>query len=177
MTNNATAIQLQKFKTTDQLLHKRGPSAYSAGINDRDKGYIKYAPPSSKNPILSIINPIADDDRNIIMPGYYELVLSADRQMLVMAQAGNVIATMPVFRLEEDKSQEKLAQPMDNKSQRKADREKAKAEKKHKKLVQEGKIDDEPQIYTNATIDYDKEGDYYLIKYERGSIRAWGAIK
>lgn len=176
MTNN-TAIQLQKFKTTDQLLHKRGPSAYSAGIDERDKGYVKYAHPSSKSPILSIVNPIADDDRNIIMPGYYELVLSADRQMLVLAQAGTVIATIPVFKLEEDKTQETLAQPMDNKSQKKADKAQLNKEKKRKKLVQEGKISDEPEIYMNATIDYDKEGDYYLIKYERQSIRAWGAIK
>jgi len=28
-----------------------------------------------------------------------------------------------------------------------------------------------------ATIDYIKDGGYYLIKYEKGFIRAWGAIK
>ena len=29
----------------------------------------------------------------------------------------------------------------------------------------------------DATIEYIKEGGYYLITYEKGFIRAWGAIK
>ena len=32
-------------------------------------------------------------------------------------------------------------------------------------------------VYKEATIEYDKDGDYYLIKYQRGTIKAWGAIK
>ena len=32
-------------------------------------------------------------------------------------------------------------------------------------------------VHMEAHIDYIKEGKYYLIRYERGVIRAWGAIK
>jgi len=28
-----------------------------------------------------------------------------------------------------------------------------------------------------ASIEYIKEGSYYLVRYEKGVIRAWGAIK
>ena len=31
--------------------------------------------------------------------------------------------------------------------------------------------------HMEAYIDYIKEGGYYLIRYEKGVIRAWGAIK
>ena len=31
--------------------------------------------------------------------------------------------------------------------------------------------------HLEASIDYIKEGGYYLIRYEKGVIRAWGAIK
>ncbi|MDD3436028.1 MAG: hypothetical protein PHC64_02640 [Candidatus Gastranaerophilales bacterium] len=162
----------------ERLLPPRGPNIYNAGIKDGDKGFVRYSYPSSKNPNLIIVDPISDDDGNVIMPGYYELILSADRQILVLAQSGRQVASCPVFKVEEDKTQEQIAQPMDNKSQKKADREKKKQEKKNKKLFREGKIESlEPEIYTNANIQYEEEGNYYLIKYERGKIRAWGAIK
>ena len=32
-------------------------------------------------------------------------------------------------------------------------------------------------IHTEASIEYIKDGGYYLIRYEKGVIRAWGAIK
>lgn len=166
-----------QVKMLDKLMPPRGHNIYNGGYKDYDKGYIRYALPSSDHPNLILVNAIYDDDNNIIQPGYYELVLSDDRQILLLVQAGNTIATIPVFRLEEDRSQEQLAQPMDWKSQKKADREKKKKDKLNKKLIKQGKMVEEPQVYMNATIEYDKEGDYYLVKYERGKIRAWGAIK
>ena len=36
---------------------------------------------------------------------------------------------------------------------------------------------DTPQIYMEATIEYIPQGKYYLIKYQRGTIKAWGAFK
>lgn len=171
-------IYLAQVPTITDLLPPRGPSIYPAGIHANDSEILRYAPKSSDHPNLIIINPVYDDDRNVIMPGYYELVLSADRQMLNLVQAGKIIAAFPVFKIEEDKTQEQVSQPMDNKSQRKFDRENKKKEKERKKLIKQGKIpSDEPEIYMNATIQYDEKGDYYLIKYERGRIRAWGAIK
>ena len=164
-----------QVKKLDQLLAPRGPSTYSAGVKDGEKGIVRYAHPSSNHPNLMIVSPIYDDDGNAIMPGYYELILSEDRQILILAQSQNIIAKIPVFKVEEDRNQEQVAQPMDYKTQKKFD---IAQKKKEKKSVKEGKTPNtEPEIYMNATIQYDNEGDYYLIKYERGKIRAWGAVK
>lgn len=51
------------------------------------------------------------------------------------------------------------------------------AKKTNKKRAEVGMPPDEEKIHMSATIEYVKEGDYYLIKYERGTIRAWGAVK
>lgn len=172
------AIYLAQVPTITDLLPQRGSSTYPAGMYINDNSLVRYALKSSKHPNLIIVSPIYDDDGNVIMPGYYELVLSGDRQILSLVQADNVIATFPVFKIEEDKTQEPDLQPMDNKSQRKFNKEQKKKEKENKKLVRQGKIpNSEPEMYMNATIQYDEKGDYYLIKYERGRIRAWGAIK
>lgn len=162
--------------TLEQLLPKRGASTYSSGLEDKDKGHVKYGPASTTNPTLSIIDPIFDDDGNVLMPGYYELQLSYDRKFLALTQSQREIAIIPVFKVEEDKSEiEEI--PHDRKSQRKYNRAQKKKEKKHKKLVKQGKIPPEPIIYNNATIEYDVKGDYYVIKYERERIRAWGALR
>lgn len=172
------ALQFQKFKTVDMLLPKRGPNTYCSGTRDNEKGFVRYALPSSTNPTLSIINYITDDDGNVIQPGYYELMLSQDRQMILLTQRQEIVATIPVFRLEENYTEAERAQPMDRKSQRKADKAKKKKEKELKKKYENRQIASPiPEVYTNASIQYDEEGDYYLIKYERDKIRAWGAIK
>lgn len=172
------AIYLAHIKTIDELCPPRGESTYPAGIMDYDKGYIKYAPKSSTQPTLAIVNPIGDNDGNIILPGYYELVLSYDRTMLILSQSEKIIAQIPVFKVEEDLTQEELAQPNSNKAQRKFDKEKKKEEKKNKKLLRERKISSlEPEVYNKATIEYRPDGNYYLLMYERGKLRAWGAIK
>lgn len=171
-------MYLAQIPTTSDLLPKRGPSVYSSGLGDANNAIARYALKSSKHPNLIIASAIYDNDGNAIMPGYYELILSDDRQMLILAQSQNIIAKIPVFKIQEDKSQEAEAQPMDNKSQKKFDKEQKKKDKQNKKLIRQGKIQDsEPQIYTNASIQYEENGGYYLIKYERGKIRAWGAIK
>lgn len=161
-----------------KVLPQRGPAIYRSGINPGEKAEEIYAQPSSTNPTLIISSAIYDDDRNVIMPGYYELVLSGDRTMLHLTQQGEDVAIIPVFKIEEDKTQEVENQPMSNKEQRNFDKEQKQKEKKRKKQIRLGEIPDtEPAIYTNATIEYDTTGDYYLIKYERGRIRAWGAIR
>ena len=66
---------------------------------------------------------------------------------------------------------------MNKKTLRKQIKEEKKKAKKNKKLIREGKMVDEPDTYNNASIEYDEDGDYYIIKYERGAIRAWGALK
>ena len=162
--------------TLEKMLPPRGASTYSSGLEDRNKAEFIYGPKSSNEPTLIIVDPICDDDGNVILSGYYELKLSADRTILILSQSQKVVATIPVFKIEEDKSQTEQ-QPMNKKSQRKFDKEQKKQAKKNKKLIKQGKIPSEPQIYNNATIEYDVKGDYYLIKYECGKIRAWGAVK
>lgn len=171
-------IYLAQIPTTSDLLPKRGPSTYSSGLGDANSAIARYALKSSKHPNLIISDAIYDDDGNAIMPGYYELILTDDRQMLLLTQSDNIVAKIPVFKMQEDKTQEPQAQPMDDKSQKKFDKEQKKKDKKNKKLIREGKIPNaEPEIYMNASIQYKDDGNYYLIKYERGKIRAWGAIK
>lgn len=161
-----------------KLLPPRGPVIYRSGINPNEKAEDIYCSPSSTNPTLIISSQLFDNDRNVIAPGYYELVLSGDRTMLRLTQQGKDVAVIPVFKIEEDKSQEVEPQPMTYKDQWKYNREQNKKEKQRKKQIKNGEISatDTP-IYTNATIEYDEKGDYYLIKYERGKIRAWGAVK
>ena len=50
-------------------------------------------------------------------------------------------------------------------------------EKTNKKRAKVGMPPDEPQIYNEASIEYIQKDDYYLIKYQRGTIKAWGAFK
>lgn len=170
------ALQLEKMKTINQLLPQRGPAVYPSGIYDRDKTHVIYGPKSSDQPTLLVSNPIYDKDRNVIQPGYYELMLSYDRKNLLLTQRQELIAVIPVFKVEEDLSQEQEQQPNDWLSQKKAERKQKKEEKKKRKLAAEGKLPEEPGIYNKATIEWKNEG-YYLIKYERGKIQAWGAIK
>lgn len=165
------------IKMQDRLLPSRGPNVYHSGLKDGDRAIDRFGPPSTKHPNLTIVNPLSDDDGNIIMPGFYELILSSDRTMLNLVQGSNIIATIPVFKIEEDKTQEEAPPPMDYWAQKKYNKEQAKKEKKIKQMKRNGKILDEPQEYTNATIEHVLDGNYYLVKYERGKIRAWGAIK
>lgn len=171
-------ILLAQIPTNSERLPPRGTNTYSSGILDKDKGFAIYGPKSTDQPNLIISDPICDKDENWIMPGYYELTLTYDRQTLILSQSGKNIVTIPVFKIEEDKSKEQTTQPMDKKSQKKADKEKKKQDKKNKKLIQQGKIPPDPnQIYNNASIEYDEQKDCYIIKYERGAIKAWGALK
>lgn len=165
------------IRMQSQFFPPRGVNVYHSGLKDGDRAIDRFGPPSTKHPNLTIVNPVSDNDGNIIMPGYYELILSSDRTMLSLAQGLNIIATIPVFKLEEDKTQEEPPPPKDYWALRKYNKEQAKKEKKIKKLIKAGKMSGEPEIYINATIEHVVDGNYYLVKYERGKIRAWGAIK
>ncbi len=170
-------IYLAQVPTIEELLPPRGNSIYEAGLKDSEKGHIKYALPNSDNPNLLIVNPIYDNAGGIIIPGYYELALGYERTMLYLIQAGKEVASIPVFKVEEDKTETWEQEPRDKKSLKKYTKEKKKKEKEIKKLKKKGKIAEEPQIYSKATIEYDEDEDYYVIKYEKGKIRAFGAIK
>lgn len=164
----------QGVKSLWELLPS-APYTYPSGIKDTDKGIIRYAYPSTTYPNLIIADPICDNDGNTIMPGYYELALSYDRQTLILLQNGNMVATIPVFKYEEDKEMGKQIQNYKElKAQRK---EEAKKEKQNKDRAKKCLPPIDKPIYMNATIEYDAGGDYYLVKYEREKIKAWGAIR
>src|SRR5574344_2564951 len=79
-------------------------SRYPGGIKEWDKAIYRYSLQSTKSPNLIIPDYIQDSAGNIILPGYYELVLSDDKTFLLLVQSSKVIATVPVFKVQIEKS-------------------------------------------------------------------------
>lgn len=165
----------QQVESLDTVMPYGPYPTYPSGLEESGKAIFRYAHQSSEHPNLTIVNPIYDMDRNVIMPGYYELVLSDDRQFLVFAQTGKIIAVIPVFKFEED--QEEVAKLYDKKYLKQQAKEQKQQAKINAKRAKTGLPPEEKEVFMKASIEYNKEGRYYLIKYERGRIRAWGAIK
>ena len=92
---------------------------------------------------------------------------------------------IPVFKISENKAElEKMYKEMEEKKQgtnKKKKRFETKAERVRRltdtlrEERHEAPIED--FVYRNAEIEYIKDGAYYLITYENGYIRAFGAIK
>lgn len=165
----------QQLVPIEEIMPYAPYMSYPAGLKDSDKAIFRYALNSSSFPNLIIVEPIYDNEGNSIAPGYYGLVLSDDRQFLILAQGDKAIASFPVFKFEEDRiALEKLKDKKYLKEQAKKAKAQAKVDAKRAKR---GVPPEEKEVYMNATMDYHKDGDYYLIKYERDRIRAWGAIK
>lgn len=147
-----------------------------SGITVGQDTIYRYAVPTDEQPVLAIKDYIPDYNGNFIKPGYYQLALSDDREFLYIIESKNLLAVIPVFKLVENEIEVEKSR---------------KKEKKHRPTRQEKfqKIIDikyaktgatKPQkdyIHMDASIDYVKEGGYYLIRYEKGFIRAFGAIK
>lgn len=165
----------QDIKPLDEYMPYAPYPMYPSGLKDSDKAIFRYAHSSSNHPNLIIVDPIYDQLKNVIMPGYYELVLSDDRIFLLLLQSDKIIAIIPVFKYEEDKKAvEKLHDKKYLKEQAKEQKKQAKIDAKRAK---QGIPPEEKLPYMKASIEYDKDGGYYLVKYERDRIRAWGAIK
>ena len=90
-------------------------------------------------------------------------------------QSKKPLAIFPVFKIEEDISFE--GRENDKKYQKIKEKEKKEREKVNKKRRKAGMKEDEEIVNMQASIEYIKDGDYFLIKYERDKIRAWSAIK
>lgn len=133
----------------------------------------KYSLKDSDYPTLIIPEPLYDNDGGIITPGYYELALTDSREFLILMQSKNPRAIIPVIKIEEDASEHaRLNNKIVKKELKKEQKDR---EKTNKKRAKAGMTPDEPKIFTEATIE--NQGDYYLIKYQRGTIKAWGAFK
>lgn len=135
----------------------------------------RYALKDSDYPTIIIPDPLYDNDGNIIRPGYYELALSDEMDFLILMQSKNPIAIIPVIKVEEDlKEKDRVNNPKVKKQQKK---EKKDREQTNTKRAKAGMPPDEPDVYMEASIEYIKNGKYYLIKYQRGVIKAWGVFK
>lgn len=135
----------------------------------------KYALKDSNYPTIIIPDPLYDNDGGIISPGYYELALSDNREFLLLMQSKIPRAIIPVIKIEEDATEHAR---INNKIVKKELKKEAKArENTNKKRAKTGMPPDEPQINMEAKIEYNPEGEYYIIKYQRDTIKAWGAFK
>lgn len=165
----------------DQVLMHDNTRAYpimpqeTSGVGLGAQAIYRYALMESDYPTLILVDPIYDNDRNVIPSGYYELALSDNKDFLILIQSKKAYAIIPVFRIQEDASEPTR---LNDKHYKKELKKEAKARKEtNEKRAKVGMPPDEEKVHMEASIEYNPNGNYYLIKYERGTIRAWGAIK
>lgn len=145
----------------------------TSGVGLGSQAIYRYSLKDSDYPILVLVDSISDSAGNIIPSGHYELALSDERNFMILMQSKKPVAIIPVFKVEEDSSafrKDKEYEKLEKKLQKER-------EKTNKKRAKVGMPLDEEKINMKASIYYVKDGNYYLIKYERGAVRAWGAVK
>lgn len=149
----------------------------TAGVVVGTQSFYKYGLRESSYPTLSLVDEIYDGNGNVIPAGHYELALSDERDFLILIQSKKAVAIIPVFKIEIDMSQ--YEEIRDKKALKKKEKEEKEIAKTNKKRAKQGlpPINKDQDIYQEATIEYIKNGSYYLIRYERGDVKAWGAIK
>lgn len=149
----------------------------TAGILTGTEAIYRYGLRESSYPTLSLVDEVTDGRGNIIPPGHYELALSDERDFLILIQSKKALAIIPVFKVDIDMSQ--YSQVRDKKSLKKQKKEEKEIAKTNKKRAKQGMplISEEEDIYQEASIEYVPAGNYYLIRYERADVKAWGAIK
>ena len=165
----------------DQVLMHENIRAYpimpqeTSGVDLGSQAIYRYALKESDYPTLILVDPIYDNAGNVILPGYYELALSDMRDFLILIQSKKAFAIIPVFKVEEDATE---PQRLNDKKYKKQLKKEAKERKKvNEERARAGMPPDEEKVHMEASIEYEPKGEYYLIKYERGTVRAWGAIK
>ena len=160
-----------------------------SGVTIHQNAIYRYSIPTDEQPTLIIKDYIPDYNGNFISPGHYELALSDDKEFLYLIESKDLIAVIPVFKLAENESELKKYRDK-NKELTKAERKEVereerrqKREEKRRKIVEAkyaktgATMPKKDYVHMEASIDYIKEGGYYLIRYEKGVIRAWGAVK
>lgn len=156
-------------------------NAYPSGLEFKDESFVKYGPPSIDDPILFIIDPIFDKDYNYIPPGPYQLSLDSGREVMYLIQSGKVLAIIPVFKVEIDKVKDaKKRKELPPKGFWKMKKYKIKKyfkERRRKQNIKKKRIESDTKIYSDATIELVPEHRYFLIKYEKESVKAWGALR
>ena len=149
----------------------------TAGVIDGTQAIYRYSLRESSYPTLIIVDTLTDGQGNYIYPGHYELALSDERDFFILIESKKPIAIFPVFKVEVEISEKpQIHDRKSLKKQQKKNKEIIKTNKKREKVGQPP-VDTDEDIYQNAQMEYIPSGKYYLIKYERADIRAWGAIK
>lgn len=172
------------IRDIDYLAPSAPYPAIPSGLTVHQSTLYRYAIPTNEQPILIIEDYIPDYNGNFITPGHYELALSDDKEFLYLIESRDLIAVIPVFKLAENKSE---VQKYYKNSKSLSKDEKTELRKKKRKNKFQAIIDAKyaktgatpPKEYEHmdAKIEFIKDGGYYLIMYEKGVIRAWGAIK
>lgn len=162
------------FKFEDLRQYAIMPSS-AFSTSDGSNAIYKYSLKESDYPTLILTDPLKDEDGNVLTPGHYELAISDLRDYFILMQSKKPLAIFPVFKVEEDMSQiEREKDKAYKKIKKKQEKERQKVNKKRRAA---GMSEDEEKIPMEASIEYVEDGGYFLIKYERGTIRAWGAVK
>lgn len=147
----------------------------TSGVRLGSQLIYRYALRESDYPTLILSDYLFDAGMDAIPPGHYELALSDEWDFLLLIQSKKPIAVIPVIKVEEDMSEKKrLSDPKNKRRLKKEKKERAKTNEKRAKV---GMPEDEEPIYMNASIEFVPDGQYFLVKYERGTIKAWGVIK
>ncbi len=149
----------------------------TAGLIVGSQSFYKYSLRESSYPTLSLVDELTDGQGHVIPPGHYELALSDERDFLILIQSKKAVAIVPVFKIDIDMSQYEVVR--DKKALKKKKKEEKEIAKTNKKRERKGLplITQEDEIYQEASIEYIRDGGYYLIRYERGDVKAWGAVK
>lgn len=144
--------------------------SYGSGILDKDKGYIKYAYPSSNYPIINMPYILEDNAGNTLLPGHYQIVLSPNRKMLYFVESNTVKASIPVAKLTEKITSEE--------EERERVKKQEKEKKKYKNTPKKRPLDQterKKQASMNAWIEAENN-EYYILHYKNGNINATGYI-
>lgn len=158
--------------------------AIPSGLTVHQGTIYRYAVPTEEQPTLLVSDYIPDHNGNFINPGYYKLALSDDREFLYLIESDTLRAVIPVFKLAENQHEVRKMYAANKELTKEEKKERAKKKKKdkiqeiiNKKYAISGATPPKEYEHMEATIEYIKEGGYYLLMYEKGIIRAWGAIK
>lgn len=163
----------------EQLLYP----VYPSGVVEYQDAIVRYQHSNLQEPILKLVDYIYDYNGNYIAPGMYELALSDDKEFLLLIESHKLIAVIPVFKLAQNDAEvekRRLAEKERNKKHFKKKKVKYRERMEQilrTKYAETAITPPEEYTYMKADIEYVEEGGYYLITYENGMFRAWGAIK
>ena len=172
------------LRDIDYLAPSAPYPATPSGLTVHQSTIYRYAVPTDEQPVLTIVDYIPDFNGSFIKPGHYTLALSNDREFLYLIESRELIAVIPVFKIAENKRE--LKKYYKSKKELTKDEKQDLRRKKRKdkfqaiinaKYAKTGATPPREYEHMEASIEYIKEGGYYLIMYEKGFIRAWGAIK